>query len=98
MNRDEMNRQNIKSIIKDRLKNISRNNIKQRFKIFVHFLNHNAAQVKRCHVIQRRVSFLNERSFKKNESDFRNRIMICHRRQFKRRLKKNFIRSLNVFQ
>ena len=80
MNRIEMNRQSIKLIIKNRLKNINRNNIKQRFKIFVHLLNHNAAQVKRCHVIQRRVSFLNKRFFKKNESNFRNYIMICHRR------------------
>ena len=43
MNHDKMNRQNIKSIIKNRLKNINRNNIRQRFKISVYFLNYNVA-------------------------------------------------------
>ena len=60
MNRDKINRQNIKLIIKDKLRNINRNNIKQKFKIFVYSLNYNIAQVKRCHVIQRRVLFLNK--------------------------------------
>ena len=46
-----MNRQNIKPIIENRLENINRNNIKKKFKIFVHFLNHNIAQIKRCHII-----------------------------------------------
>ena len=49
MNRDEINRQNIKSIIKNRLKNINRNNIKQKVKISIHFLNHNIVKIKRFH-------------------------------------------------
>ena len=46
-----MSRQNIKSIIKNQLRNINRNNVKQKFEIFVHFLNYNAVQIKRYHII-----------------------------------------------
>ena len=83
MNDDEINQQSIKSIIKNRLRNINRKNIKQKFKIFVYFLNYNAAQVKYYYIIQHRVLFLNKQFFKRNDLDFRNRITICHHRQFK---------------
>ena len=64
-----MSRKNIKSTIKNRLKNIENNHIQQRFEIFLKLLNHHITQIKRCYIVSRYMLFLNEQSFRKNESN-----------------------------